>query len=133
MVKVSKDYADELVRLTHERGGRVDGVMARGRTTKKDGMNKTETAYSHYLAALKASGKIAWYGYEPWKFRLAPKTYYSFDFAVMLLDGLIEIHEVKGYWEDDARVKWKVAAEAFPMFRFVAVQKDGAGWKEERL
>jgi hypothetical protein len=28
----------------------------------------------------------------------------------MLADGQLQAHEVKGHWEDDARVKIKVAA-----------------------
>lgn len=50
-------------------------------------------------------------------------------------DRSLEIHETKGHWEDDARVKIKVAAEALPIFRFVALKrrskKDGGGWSEE--
>ena len=52
----------------------------------------------------------------------------------MAADGVIECHEVKGYWQDDARVKIKVAADQYP-FRFVAIKarakKDGGGWAVE--
>jgi hypothetical protein len=51
-------------------------------------------------------------------------------------DGSLEVHEVKGFWEDDARVKVKVAASLFP-FRFIAVtaiaKKHGGGWKVEEF
>ena len=54
----------------------------------------------------------------------------------MLADGVIEMHEVKGYWTEDARAKIKVAANKFP-FRFVAVykqaKKDGGGWRFEEF
>jgi len=44
------------------------------------------------------------------------------------------MHEVKGFWQDDARVKIKVAADMYP-FRFIAVKprakKDGGGWQTE--
>jgi hypothetical protein len=36
---------------------------------------------------------------------------------------------VKGFWRDDARVKFKVAREFFPMFEFNAVKRNGAGWE----
>ncbi len=39
---------------------------------------------------------------------------------------------MKGHWEDDARVKIKVAAEMYP-FRFVAItssRKDGFAYEE---
>lgn len=70
------------------------------------------------------------------KFKLVEKTFYTPDFALMRATHEIECHEVKGHWEDDARVKIKVAAEMFPM-RFVAVrlktQPDGGGWDIEKF
>jgi hypothetical protein len=54
----------------------------------------------------------------------------------MLTDGSLECHEVKGFWQDDARVKVKVAAEQFPLW-FVAVtarpKRDGGGWNVEEF
>ena len=99
-------------------------------------MNKTEARYSAHLEMLRSANEIAWYKYEALKFRLADKTFYTPDFVVMLPDGVIEIHEVKGYWEDDARVKIKVAAETFP-FQFIAIteqpKKLGGGYKVEEF
>ena len=52
----------------------------------------------------------------------------------MAADGVIECHEVKGFWQDDARAKIKVAADLYP-FRFIAVKartkKSGGGWEVE--
>lgn len=45
----------------------------------------------------------------------------------------MELHEVKGHWEDDARVKIKVAAEQHPWFRFLAVRARGGVWEIERF
>lgn len=99
-------------------------------------MNKTEAAYDRYLAGLQASGAILWRKFEGLKLRLADSTFYTPDFAVMRADGLMELHEVKGFWTDDARVKIKVAAELYP-FRFLAVKarakKDGGGWSVEEF
>ncbi len=99
-------------------------------------MNKTEATYGAELERRKSSGEILWYRFEGIKLRLADNTFYTPDFAVLASDGVMEIHEVKGYWEDDARVKIKVAAEMYP-FRFRAFtprpKKDGGGWKEERF
>ena len=65
------------------------------------------------------------------KLRLADKTFYTPDFAVMAGDGFMEMHEVKGFWTDDARVKIKVAADQYP-FRFIAFKaipkSRGGGW-----
>lgn len=109
------------------------GLVAAGRI-KNPGMNKTEAAYAERLEMLRRAGEVAWWSFEAVKLRLADNTFYTPDFAVMLTGGLIEIHEVKGHWEDDARVKIKVAAEQFP-FRFLAVQalpkSKGGGWKVE--
>ncbi|OSI16522.1 DUF1064 domain-containing protein [Neisseria dentiae] len=94
-------------------------------------MNKTEKAYAEYLESLKQAGAIAWYRFEGVKLRLADNTFYTPDFAVMSAAGTMEMHEVKGHWMDDAKVKIKVAAEMYP-FRFIAIKakakKDGGGW-----
>ena len=98
-------------------------------------MNKTEAAYEQeVLIPLRNAGKIDWYRFEGMKFRLADNTFYTPDFAVMTSDALIELHEVKGHWMDDARVKIKVAAAQYP-FQFIAVKREakkrGGGWKQE--
>ncbi len=110
-------------------------MRARGRKRPTPGaMNGLEKAYWAHLLARKAAGEILECMFEPLKFRLADRTFYTPDFLVMLPDGTIEIHESKGHWEDDARVKIKVAAEMHP-FRFVAVtrqaKKNGGGWAFE--
>ncbi|MCE0437566.1 DUF1064 domain-containing protein [Klebsiella pneumoniae] len=100
-------------------------------------MNKTETAYAQELELRKRYGEIAWYRFEGIKLRLADNTFYTPDFAVMLANGQLEMHEVKGgYWTDDARVKTKVAADQYP-FRIIGVtklpEKAGGGWKVEEF
>jgi hypothetical protein len=103
---------------------------AKGRP-RNTGKNKTEEAYGQHLELRKQAGEVAWYVFEGIKFRLADNTFYTPDYAVMLADGSMEIHEVKGFWEDDARVKIKVAAEMYPFAFFgvkVRPKKDGGGW-----
>lgn len=95
-------------------------------------MNKLEAAYCQELELRKRVGEIIWYGFETVKIRLADRTYYSPDFAIVLADGTLEIHEVKGFWEDDARVKIKVAAEHFPA-KFKAITKVKGSWKVEEF
>lgn len=107
--------------------------LALGRM-KAGTMNKTEAAYARLLETMKAEGKVAWYKFEGMKLRLADKTFYTPDFAVMNADGVMEMHEVKGFWRDDARAKIKIAADMYP-FRFIAVRmqskKNGGGWDRE--
>ena len=90
-------------------------------------MNKSEAAYAKVLEARKHVGEIAWYAFEPINIRLADKCYYRVDFLVMLANGAIEAHEVKGRWEDDALVKIKVAATILP-FKFVAMKLEKGQW-----
>ena len=103
---------------------------------KTGSMNKTETAYDSHLAALQHAGQIKWRKFEGLKLRLADNTFYTPDFAVMAADGVIECHEVKGFWQDDARAKIKIAADMYP-FRFLALKakakKDGGGWVREEF
>lgn len=109
------------------------GHLALGRL-KVGQQNKTEAAYEATLRARVAAGEVVWYRFEGLKLRLADNTFYTPDYAVMLASGQIECHEVKGFWQDDARAKIKIAAEAYP-FRFLAVRakakKDGGGWDVE--
>jgi|688.fasta_scaffold02433_5 hypothetical protein len=64
--------------------------------------------------------------YEAVKLKLADNTFYTPDFMVLLDDGSIEFHEVKGSWkapnQEDARVKIKVAAAIHPWAKFVSVE-----------
>jgi hypothetical protein len=96
--------------------------------------NKTEAAYEQTLELLKQAGQVLWYRFEGLKLRLADNTFYTPDFAVMRDDGTMECHEVKGFWQDDAKVKIKVAADAYP-FKFFAIKalpkKNGGGWEYE--
>lgn len=110
-------------------------VFALGRL-KVGQLNKTEQSYQDFLERRKRGGQILWYRFEGVKLRLADNTFYTPDFAVMLADGVMEMHEVKGHWQDDARAKIKIAAEMYP-FRFVALKvrakKDGGGWAIEEF
>lgn len=97
-------------------------------------MNKTEIAYAEVLELRRAAGEILDFEFESVKLRLADRTWYTPDFWLHMADGCIEVHEVKGRWQDDARVKFKVAAELFPRYRFIAVQRDARhGWRTEEL
>lgn len=110
-------------------------TLALGRM-KSGQMNKTEAEYAQELELRKHSGEIAWYKFEGLRLRLGDGCGYTPDFAVMRSNGLMECHEVKGFWRDDARAKIKVAADQYP-FRFVAVTKEaksrGGGWKVEEF
>lgn len=110
-------------------------LQALGRL-KTGTMNATEKRYADHLEARRQAGEVVWSRFEGMKFRLADNTFYTPDFAVMLANGELECHEVKGFWEDDARVKVKVVADQYPL-RFIAVtaatKKAGGGWAVEEF
>jgi hypothetical protein len=99
-------------------------------------MNQLEKRYAELLelsTKVKPQEVAAW-RFEQVKLRLAKATFYTPDFKVIRPDGLIEYHEVKGHWEDDARVKIKCAAEMYPEYLFVGVTWDRRkGWQFERF
>lgn len=108
-------------------------ALGRLRTGEK---NKTEAAYGEHLELRKQAGDVLWFRFEGVKLRLADNTFYTPDYFVMRSDGHMEVHEVKGFWRDDARVKIKIAAEMYP-FRFIAVKakpkREGGGWEMEEF
>jgi hypothetical protein len=106
-------------------------MQALGRL-KRGEMNKTEARYAKYLEQRKEAGEIVWFKFEGIKFRLADNTFLTPDFAIMLFDGHIVAHDVKGgYITDDSKVKMKVAADIYPIPFFIVRErkkKDGGGW-----
>lgn len=112
--------------------GKVTGSRVRHIAGRMNGLEKR---YAAHLDLRKITGEILDWKFEPMKLKLAPSTFYSPDFGIRFFDGWIELHETKGFWEDDARVKVKVAAEMFPWFSFVGVMwmKGAKDWKFERF
>lgn len=114
--------------------GKIRMKFARGVRRKPGEMNKLEGAMAEHLKMLERSGEVAEWWFEGITLRLAKLTRYTPDFLVLMADGVLECWEVKGHWEDDARVKIKVAAEMFPL-RFKAFtprpKRDGGGWNIE--
>lgn len=120
---------------TAPRQPRQDCIPARGRTTSREvgRMNKTEQRYAdEVLTPLQRAGEILSWKFEALKLRLADRTFYDTDFFVQLPCGLIEIHEVKGFMEDDAAVKLKVAADQFP-FTFKLIRLKNKAWTVEEV
>lgn len=95
-------------------------------------MNRTEEAYAAELELQKRAGMILWWKFEGIKLRLADNTFLTVDFAVMVADGTLEMREVKGYFEEDAKVKLKVAASLYP-FRFRVIRKIKGRWEVEEF
>lgn len=114
----------------------VEPLLKAGRVQHESGkMNGLEKKYAAHLDLRLLTGEIRAYQFEPMKLRLAKSTFFDIDFLLWMPDGSIELDETKGHWEDDARVKMKVAARMFPWWRFVGVQwsKNAKTWKFEEF
>lgn len=107
-------------------------ILALGRL-KTGQKNQTETAYDGHLRLRLLAGEVAWYAFEAIKLRLSDGCFYTPDFVVMLANGELEIHEVKGFWRDDARVKIKIAAEMFPLRCLAVTRGRGGKWEVEEF
>ncbi len=97
-------------------------------------MNQTEKAYDAYLELLQRAGEIQWRRFEGITLKLADDTRYTPDFCVLASDNVLEMHEVKGFFREDSKIKIRVAATMYP-FRFIVIKKqakkDGGGWTKE--
>ena len=101
---------------------------------EKTRMNKTEAAWAEHLESMRIMGQIKAWQFEEHKIRLANNTWYTPDFFVVY-PGHFEIHEVKGFWRDDARVKIKIFSEQYWWIKVFSVTKKakkyGGGWEFE--
>jgi hypothetical protein len=112
--------------------------FAKGQPRRLPGtMNGLEKKYAGELELRKLAGEIIDWQFEAVKLRLADNTFYTPDFFVMHANCDIEFVETKGFWMDDAKVKIKVAADRYFMFKFTAVKalakKHGGGWSVEEF
>jgi hypothetical protein len=94
-------------------------------------MNRTEAAYAEVLEARRLAGDVLWYEFEAMNLRLARRTHYRPDFPVLTPTGL-QFHEVKGFMRDDAWLKLKLAARAFP-FQFIVVRRTKGEWSFQEV
>jgi hypothetical protein len=89
-----------------------------------------ERQYAEHLERRRLAGEITWWEYETIKIKLADKTWYKVDFALIPRGEPMEFHEVKGWMREAARVRLNVAAWIFPA-KFVVVRKTNGGWNYE--
>jgi hypothetical protein len=118
-----------------------DLPRAKGRSEPRvlQRMNKGEAAYASVLEERRAAGHVVAWWFELLSLRLADSTHYRPDFLVMLADGSLELHEVKGrkgdsfYATEDSWPKIKIAAEVSPFPIRVVWPRRGGGWDELAL
>jgi len=92
------------------------------------GLNKTERAWLEVLRGRRlASIRI-----QAFTLKLGDRTRYTPDFSAVV-DGRMTFYEVKGFMRDDAAVKLKTAARAYPEFDFVLVRRVKGKWEETEV
>jgi len=96
-------------------------------------MNDTEKAFAAYLGGLVYAGVVSSWEFESIKLRIGHKCWYTPDFFCDMVQGRCVAYEVKGFWEDDARVKIKAAAARYRWIKFVTVKKTKSGWEFEEI
>lgn len=95
-------------------------------------LNKWEEEYAKGLELLFRSGEIDWWKFEGVSLKLADGARYTPDFAVFR-NGILELHEVKGFFRESAKVRFKVARDMYRGFIFMCLRKkkvrEGGGWE----
>lgn len=97
-------------------------------TTDEAKLNKMERQWLEVLRGR----NFDWLGIQPFGLKLADNCRYHPDF-VALQSGELIAFETKGFMRDDAAVKLKVAARAYPFIRFVLVTKEKSQWVEKEV
>lgn len=89
-------------------------------------MNKSELKYAmDVLERRRMCGEILRWKPKAMKLRLAKRTHITPDFTVWMPDRTVDFHEFKGFVEDDAIAKLKIAAEMYREHRFFLVRRKG--------
>ena len=110
-------------------------------------MNALERSYSQQLDVLVRLGRVAEWHYEAVTLRIGADCRLTPDFLVVLSDGTVEFHDTKGttyrhrkagrvgvpYIQEDARVKLRAAATAFPFTFKLVTHTKAEGWHTEEV
>jgi hypothetical protein len=101
------------------------------RQQRSGGLNKTERAFEAYLKTIWAAPVLP----QSVTLKLANGVRYTPDFVVFHRTSGMHAYEVKGFMRDDAAVKLKVAAHAYPWITFYLVSKHSVPgcWNVERV
>ncbi len=96
-----------------------------------EGMNNTEARYASQLELMKQSGQIKAWRFGRMNFKLVERPdikriFYKPDFLVVHADHF-EIIEVKGQVREDDVLKFKMAADQWPWFRWKMVKLEKTG------
>lgn len=87
--------------------------------------SKLEQLYWLHLQQRLRDGEVRRVDFHAVKILLGDGAWFTPDFLVVALDGVLELHETKGFMREAARVRLLVAAERYP-FRFLLVKNKGS-------
>ena len=97
-------------------------------STDESKLNKTEKAW---LVVVRSRGYV-WHGVQNISFKIGDDCRYNPD-ILAICDGQLVAFEVKGFMREDALVKLKTTARAFPWLRIVVVKRIKGEWIEEEV
>jgi hypothetical protein len=102
--------------------------------TRRGVQNGLELRFAQeVLLPEQAAGEIKGYQFEAITFRMQSDAKYTPDYFVEKSDGSLVCFETKGHWRPQARIRIKWAAQRFPMFKFIAVQRIKGEWIYEEF
>lgn len=107
---------------------------SRCRGGKRDDLNgqyfrsRWEANYARYLNWLIRHGEIERWEYEPDTFEFIPikrgNKFYTPDFKIFNTDGTIEYHEIKGWMDNDSKVRLSRMTKYYPNVKLIVIEKD---------
>ncbi len=102
--------------------------------------SKLEASYAVRLELLRRAGEIQDWRHHAMRFRVGTggdktkTSFYTPDFTLVMNDGTMEHHDTKGRKMPAAMVRIRAAAELYPWFGWVVVERWGKdGFKYERF
>ena len=136
----------ELEQFERDRGRIPQQPLRSKKARPLSEMNKGESLHAQWLELQRIAGTVRWYWFQAWTFKLASDCRYTPDFAVLRdVPPQWTLVDVKGrkvkpdgtqtYWaEEDAKIKIKLSAKIFPMFRWViAFPLQNGEWQEVEI
>lgn len=111
----------------------LPGVLLADSPPRPRYRSQTEHRYAILLEQWQHDGQIHRWRYEALRLHLAPSLTFTADFVVTLPqgsgDGRLQLHEVKARWgREDGWIKLKMAAAAWPEFRFILAREVDRQW-----
>lgn len=126
---ISAEFAEGLLEKARSRGLVAPADQRLPKVFKVRVPNKWENRYAiDILEPRRRVGEIHHYEFEALKLRVGIGAYYTPDWVAWRQDGRVEIHEVKGFWREAAKVRWKAVQDRYRGFIFVAMTIKGGVW-----